>query len=230
MESLKVAVRAKYSVCMILVLVMGMGMMGRGAEASDGDPMEDFCVTDESKMGEEMSGYGYACKAISKVKGRDFKTGVLREAGNTTNPLGVAVALASAANVGALNTQGLSMVRVDYAKGGVVPPHVHPRASEVVYVIEGTVQAGFVDSSNRMYSETVRAGELFVIPRGLLHFLYNVGDGKALSVSSLNSQNPGASLAANALFGAHPALPDAVLQSSFQLSRAQVRRLKKVFG
>eukprot|EP00250_Pteridium_aquilinum_P027609 c35306_g1_i1 orf=25-699(-) len=220
--------RANCRVCMqVLVVMMGVGMMGRGGEASDGDPMQDFCVAEsESKM----NGSGYACKGVGKVKARDFKTTLLREAGNTTNPLGIAASLASAANVGGLNTQGLSFLRVDYAKGGVVPPHVHPRASEVVFVVEGTLQAGFFDTSNTLFSETLKAGELFVIPRGLLHFIRNVGDGKAFSVSSFNSQNPGTSLVANALFGSQPPVPDPVLQSSFQLSLKEVRRLKKVFG
>lgn len=210
----------------VLALYVEVSMFMATCMASDADPLQDFCVTDPHTM----FGNGFACKSAAKVKASDFKSGVLREAGNTSNPLGIALTLASAANVGGLNTQGLSFARIDYAKGGLVPPHVHPRASEILFVVEGTLTVGFVDTTNTLFTETLQRGDLFVFPRGLVHFIYNAAPHTAFTLSSLNSQNPGASLVANALFGAHPPISDTVLEMAFQLSKAQVQHLKKVFG
>ncbi len=44
----------------------------------------------------------------------------------------------------ALNTLGISHVRLDFGPGGVIPPHTHPLASETLYVLEGTIYTGFV--------------------------------------------------------------------------------------
>jgi quercetin dioxygenase-like cupin family protein len=71
------------------------------------------------------------------------------------------------------------MARTDYAPwGGVSPPHVHPRATEILFVAEGTLEVGFVTAGaggGRLFSRTVNRGEVFVFPRGLLHFQRSVG-------------------------------------------------------
>lgn len=196
--------------------------------AADPDPLQDFCVTDPTHSTTQN---GFPCKPPSHVSSADFKSSALVSPGNTSsNPFGIALTLASASSFGALNTQGLSFARIDYAKCGVVPPHVHPRASEILFVLDGTLSVGFVDTANKLYKETLCAGELFVFPRGLLHFIYNVGAGRAVTLSGFNSQNPGTSLVANALFGAEPPVSDEVLEKAFQLSEKEVKSLKKVFG
>ncbi|XWS51051.1 hypothetical protein CRYUN_Cryun12cG0143000 [Craigia yunnanensis] len=51
-----------------------------------------------------------------------------------------------------LNTLGIAMNRVDFGPGGLNPPHLHPRASEIGVVIEGKLLVGFVTSNNVFYS------------------------------------------------------------------------------
>lgn len=200
-----------------------------GAMAADPDPLQDYCVADMAAMNSIFIN-GLPCKSADLVTALDFKSTILKSPGNTTNPSGVAVTVASAMVFGGLNTQGLSFTRVDYAPGGLLPPHIHPRASELLYVAQGTLTAGFVDTNNTLFTETLEVGELFVIPRGLVHFVMNAGDTPALTFGGLNSQNPGASLLAPAMFGSKPPFPDVVLQKTFQLSQDEIDRLRASFG
>ncbi|GLT66521.1 hypothetical protein SLA2020_388810 [Shorea laevis] len=77
-----------------------------------------------------------------------------------------------------LNTLGVSLIRADLAIGGVIPPHTHPRATEAVLVASGHILVGLVTTGNVYYSKVLTAGQLFIIPRGLVHFQRNVGPGK----------------------------------------------------
>lgn len=194
---------------------------------ADPDPLSDFCVADNSNT--NLFFNGIPCKNPASVTSADFGTSVLGTAGNVSNALGIGLGVASAAStVPGLNTQSLTVIRIDYAKGGLVPPHVHPRASEIVFVSKGSVYVGFVDTSGNLFSTTLSAGDIFVFPRGLVHFQYaNV---PSLSFSSLNSQSPGLSLVASALFGCTPSIHDIVLEKTFSLSRQEVEAFKKAFG
>ncbi|KAK1280134.1 putative germin-like protein 2-1 [Acorus gramineus] len=39
------------------------------------------------------------------------------------------------------------MARMDYAPYRITPPHTHPRATEILTVLEGTLYVGFVTSN-----------------------------------------------------------------------------------
>uniref|UniRef100_A0A2N9G7G0 Germin-like protein n=1 Tax=Fagus sylvatica TaxID=28930 RepID=A0A2N9G7G0_FAGSY len=58
--------------------------------------------------------------------------------------------------------------RVDYAPGGINPPHSHPRATESGVVIQGQLLVGFVTTQNVFYSKVLSVGEMF----GFLRDLY----------------------------------------------------------
>ncbi|KAF2316345.1 hypothetical protein GH714_041686 [Hevea brasiliensis] len=69
-------------------------------------------------------------------------------ASETSKQLGARTNLLTVDSIPGLNTNGLSIVRIDYeANGGLNPPHHHPRASEILTVLEGTLYAGFITSS-----------------------------------------------------------------------------------
>ncbi|XP_057843675.2 germin-like protein subfamily 2 member 1 [Cryptomeria japonica] len=195
------------------------------SSASDPSPLQDLCVANPSKPS-GLAINGVPCKDPAKTVARDFKSSLLAKAGNTSNSLGSALTIATASSFPGLNTQGLSFARIDYSKGGIVQPHFHPRASEVLYVMKGTLVAGFMDTQNRLFEETVKEGELFVFPQGMVHFIQNLGDGPAVSLSSLNSQNPGAVLLAKTLFASKPTVPDTVLAKAFKISLHEVHSIQ----
>lgn len=61
---------------------------------------------------------------------------------------------ANVVQIPGLNTLGISLARVDNAPYGLNPPHIHPRATEILTVLEGTLYVGFVTSNpnNRLIS------------------------------------------------------------------------------
>lgn len=195
--------------------------------AADPDPLQDFCVADN---GNEMFINGVPCINPAQANAQHFKTSALAAPGNTNNRLYSSVTAINTTNLAGVNTQGLIMARSDFAKGGVVPPHNHPRASELLFVMYGTLNVGFVDTNNTLFAETLNAGDVFVFPRGLVHFLQNVGNTPASTLSALNSQNPGASLLSSVLFTSNPPIPDMVLEKAFNIDGDLVQEIRKNLG
>uniref|UniRef100_A0A2N9H7P3 Cupin type-1 domain-containing protein n=1 Tax=Fagus sylvatica TaxID=28930 RepID=A0A2N9H7P3_FAGSY len=135
------------------------------------------------------------------------------------------------ATIPGLNTLGLIVARVDFAPNGQTPPHIHPRASETIVVLEGALYVGFVTSNpdNRLFTKVLNKGDVFVFPIGLIHFAFNVGKTNAVVIASLSSQNPGIVIIANTIFGSNPPINPDVLTNAFQLEKNVVEHLQKIF-
>jgi quercetin dioxygenase-like cupin family protein len=123
------------------------------------------------------------------------------------------------------NTLGQSHARVDVAPGGMFPPHNHLRASETAMVLEGAVYFGFLMSypENKLFAKVLRKGDVFAVPQGLVHFLYNNGTEPAALYTTLSSQNPGLVLIGDALFGS--GLPSDLLAKTFLTDTETVDRI-----
>ncbi|KNA10858.1 hypothetical protein SOVF_140300 [Spinacia oleracea] len=184
----------------------------------------DFCVADFNYPGGPA---GYACRNPANLTADDFVYSGLGVAGNTSNIFNASAFLAVDITFPALNGLGLSMARLDFGVGGVIPIHAH-RVSEVILVIEGTIIAGFIGSDNTPYYKTLNKGDIMIFPQSLLHFQVNVGDSPALAFVSLNSASPGFQTTSFAL-GAND-LPTDIIQKITLLDAAQIRQLKTVFG
>ncbi|CAL9031778.1 unnamed protein product, partial [Prunus brigantina] len=116
--------------------------------------------------------------------------------------------------IAGLNTLGISLARIDFAPNGLNPPHTHPRGTEFLIVLEGTLYVGFVTSNgdnNRLFTKL------------------NVGHVNALAVAGLSSQNPGVITIANAVFGSNPPINPDVLAKAFQIDDKEVEYLQKQF-
>ncbi|KAB2058794.1 hypothetical protein ES319_A11G258100v1 [Gossypium barbadense] len=127
---------------------------------------------------------------------------------------------------------GISLVQIDYAPyGGLNPPHTHPRTTEILVVLEGTLYVGFVTSNtdNRLITKVLNPGDVFVFPVGLIHFQFNIGNTKAVAFAGLSSQNPGVITIANAVFGSNPPINPDVLTKAFQLDKNIVTYLQSKF-
>lgn len=198
-----------------------------GLVKPDPQPLQDYCIADTSSP---HSFYfdGPPCMNPNLASPSHFATSALSRPGNTSaNKFGFSVILTNNQNLPGHRTQGLSMARIDIAPNGLVPPHSHPRASEVTTCIKGDILVGFVDTSNKMYTQRLRAGESFVFPKGLIHFLYNVDQmSPALAVSGLSSESPGAQIASIATFTSNPAMPDVVLEKAFKIDGQEVARIR----
>ncbi|KAJ4814819.1 RmlC-like cupins superfamily protein [Rhynchospora pubera] len=209
----------------------------------DPSPLEDICVADKNSQ---------ACKNPNQVTADDFYFPGFDKCGNTSNKLGSAVNLVNVEKLPGLNTLGISMARIDYAPSstavggalappappldpplyapyGLNPPHIHPRASEILVVLEGSLYVGFVTTDNKLFTKVLNKGDSFVFPIGMVHFQYNYGTTNAVAFAGLSSQNPGTIRVANALFGSKPPISDDVLTKTFMVDKKTVNYIQTQF-
>lgn len=174
---------------------------------------------------------GFACKDPKIVTSSDFSFTGLHMPGNTSNTVGSRVTPVTVSQMPGLNTLGISMARIDFAPWGINPPHTHPRATEVLTVIEGTLEVGFVTSNpnNNLISKVLQKGDVFVFPINLIHFQRNVGKSNAVAIVALSSQNPGVITISNAVFGSNPAIANDLLAKSFQTDTNTIDRMQSKF-
>ncbi|ESQ27929.1 hypothetical protein EUTSA_v10019138mg [Eutrema salsugineum] len=187
--------------------------------------VQDFCVANLKKA---ETPAGYPCIRPIHVKAKDFVFSGLGTPGNTTNIINAAVTAGFVAQFPGLNGLGLSTARLDLAPKGVIPMHTHPAASEVLFVLEGSITAGFVSSANSVYVQTLKPGQVMVFPQGLLHFQINAGKSAAAAVVTFNSANPGLQILDFALFANN--LPTDLVVGTTFLDPATVKKLKGVLG
>ncbi|XP_024540815.1 rhicadhesin receptor-like [Selaginella moellendorffii] len=212
----------------ILAFLLAMTIAPTPILAADEDMLQDVCVADNTSA--TINGVG--CKPFAAVVAEDFKSGVLKNPGNTDNKLGAIVTAANVGNFSGLNTLGVSFARLDYAPGGVNPPHVHPRGTELLFLVEGKLYVGFVTTApqNKLFAQTIYPGELFVFPRGLIHFQINIDKEPAVAVAGFNSQNPGVSQVAKAVFDSDPPILDDVIERAFQIDAHLLQKLRELIG
>ncbi|KAL4627866.1 hypothetical protein ACB092_05G196600 [Castanea dentata] len=198
------------------------------AFASDPSPVQDFCIADPASSGRVN---GFACLDPKLAQADHFFLSGVDKAGNTSNPLGSSVTPVTVAQIPGLNTLGIALARLDYAPWGLIPLHFDPRATEVLTVLEGSLYVGFVTSNpnNQFISKVLQKGDVFVFPVGLIHFQQNEGQGKAISISALSSQNPGIITVANAVFGSKPSIADDILFKAFQVDKSLIDYLQAKF-
>ncbi|KAF5771796.1 putative germin, rmlC-like cupin domain superfamily, rmlC-like jelly roll [Helianthus annuus] len=155
---------------------------------------------------------GVVCKDAKLVKADDFLFRGLHVMGNTSNDVGSNVTAVTVAE-------------------GINPPHTHPRATEVLTVIEGSLLVGFVTSNpdNRLFTKMLEKGDVFVFPQGLIHFQKNLGYGHALAIAGLSNQNPGVITIANVVFGSNPDIAEDILAKAFQIDINVVRQIQSKF-
>ncbi|KAL5552388.1 hypothetical protein UlMin_002564 [Ulmus minor] len=203
------------------------------ASAYDPSPLQDFCVA-TNDPNNALFVNGKFCKDPKLATAEDFFTSGLNIPGNTNNKVGSNVTTVNVDKIPGLNTLGISLVRIDYAPYGLNPPHTHPRGTEILVVVEGTLYVGFVtsnqqDGSNKLFTKVLNKGDVFVFPIGLIHFQFNTGHTPAVAFAGLSSQNAGVITIANAVFGSTPPINADVLTKAFQVDKNLINYLQKQF-
>lgn len=200
-----------------------------GLTKCDPEPLYDYCVA-ETKNHPYFFLNSVPCINPDHTLVSHFYTSALSEPGSM-NQFDFNVTLTNINNLPGLNTLGLTMARTDIAVNGLVPPHSHPRASEVTILLEGSLLVGFIDTSNHLYTQRLQPGDSFVFPKGLIHFLYNTNiSTPALTVSGLSSQNPGAQVSSLSVFASKAPIPDDVLRKGFKMNGQDVARIRRNLG
>ncbi|XP_024960043.1 putative germin-like protein 2-1 [Cynara cardunculus var. scolymus] len=212
------------------ILLAAFSLSILGVFSFEPAPMQDFCVADPTNL-VAVRVNGMACKNPMFVQADDFYYSGLHINGDTRNSYGYRVTPVTVYQIPGLNTLGLSMIRIDYAIWGANPPHTHPRATEILTVLEGTLQVGFItsDPQNRLITKVLQRGDVFVFPVGLVHFQRNLGHSNATAIAALSSQNPGVISITNTIFGSNPPIATEILAQAFRVDNKTVNRLRRKF-
>ncbi|KAK2364877.1 rhicadhesin receptor [Trifolium repens] len=168
---------------------------------SDPDNLQDICVAD---LASAIIVNGFPCKPATTVTAADFSSKILATPGATTN-----------------TTFGSSVTAAQCSK--------NPRTKHTWCVIS-QLDVGFITTANVLISKTIVKGEIFVFPKGLVHFQKNSGYGPASVISAFNSQLQGTVNIALTLFAATPPVADQVLAQTFKASIQEIQRTKASFA
>ncbi|KAE9446754.1 hypothetical protein C3L33_21355, partial [Rhododendron williamsianum] len=209
----------------VVAIIMVFIAVISNSVSADLDMLQDVCVAD---LNNAVKMNGFACKA--NFSPSDFFSSRLAMPMPTNNMLGSTVTPANVMQIPGLNTLGVSMARIDFAPGGLNPPHTHPRATEIIFVLYGELDVGFITTANVLVSMTIKQGDVFTFPKGLVHFQMNNGKGPAAAIAAFDSQNPGVQAIAATLFAAMPPVSDSVLSKAFQISYQEVDEIKAKLG
>ncbi|GKV39741.1 hypothetical protein SLEP1_g47467 [Rubroshorea leprosula] len=104
----------------------------------------------------------------------------------------------------ALNDQSVSFAILQNPARLVNATHTHPRAAELLFLIYGVLDIGFIDTTNKPYTQRLQAGDIFVFRKGLCQRRNRV------------SSN----------FGVPHRIDDAILAKSFKADAATIQKLK----
>lgn len=145
-----------FTKCFFLLISLFVIGISRIANASDPDILSDFILLENQTS---------ACGDFFTYTGM---RGIVHKAPKTFT-----VTKASLAEFPALNGQSVSLAMLQFPPGAVNPPHTHPRASELLFLVKGVLEVGFIDTKNVLYKQKLRAGDMFIFLKGLVHYQYN---------------------------------------------------------
>ncbi|KAF5447479.1 hypothetical protein F2P56_033033 [Juglans regia] len=135
------------------------------------------------------------------------------------------VTKASMAEFPALNGQSVSFAILKYPAGGLNPPHTHPRSAELLFLVEGSLEVGFIDTTNKLYNQTLQVGDMFIFPKGLVHFQYNADvNATATAISAFGSANAGTVSIPTNVFTT--GIDDTILAKAFKTDVATIQNIK----
>ncbi|RWR74049.1 putative germin-like protein 9-2 [Cinnamomum micranthum f. kanehirae] len=162
---------------------------------------------------------------VSTVDGNFFTFTGLRALIVAPDPTKLTVTKVSMAEFPALNGQSVSYAVLQYPAGTVNPPHTHPRSAEFLFLIDGTLEVGIVDTTNKLYTQTLQSGDLFVFPKGLVHYQYNTdSENLAVALSAFGSANAGTVSVPSSVFTT--GIDDDILAKSFKTDVATIQKIK----
>ncbi|PKA63023.1 Germin-like protein 9-1 [Apostasia shenzhenica] len=191
------------------VLLVAFAFAFTAAHAADPDITSDFIVP----------------SGVSSVDANFFTfKGFRQSLSGSPSSAPLKVTKASEAEFPALAGQSVSYAFLEFGPGAINPPHTHPRSAELLMVIQGALSVGLVDSSGKLFTQQLEAGDVFVFPKGLVHFQVNK-DAKnlAIAVSAFGSANPGTVSLPKAIFGS--GIDGEVLAASFKTDAATASKL-----
>ncbi|KAF2203907.1 RmlC-like cupin [Delitschia confertaspora ATCC 74209] len=151
----------------------------------------------------------------------DLKKLVVFDFNGATPATGAKGGATKAANIESfpiLTDLGISTTLAFLEPCGMNTPHIHPRATEFLTVVEGIVDFGYIlenglvkAGENAEISGRLEKYQGTVFPMGSVHYQVNPTCNKAVFVATLNSEDPGTSQIAQNFFGLNSDVVNATL-------------------
>ncbi|KAJ4366503.1 hypothetical protein N0V95_000169 [Ascochyta clinopodiicola] len=153
------------------------------------------------------------------LTGEDLKKLTVFSFNNGTNSTGGVTKAANIDTFPILTGLGISTTLGFLSPCGINTPHVHPRATEFLTLVEGSnLKFGYVLENNfvKAGQNPEIAGSLnkfegTVFPQGSIHFQFNDNCKAATFVAALNSEDPGTSQIAQNFFALNSGVVNATL-------------------
>ncbi|PHT35036.1 putative germin-like protein 9-2 [Capsicum baccatum] len=201
---------SKTSSCIVLLaLVISSLVAFQIALAGDSDILTDFVIPVE----------------VPSVDASYFTFSGLRGLIGAPPPEKFKATKASMAEFPALNGQSVSYAILQYPSGSVNPVHTHPRSAELLLLMSGTLEVGFIDTTNKIFTQTLQTGDVFVFPKGLVHYQYNAdATNCAWAISAFGSANAGTVSIPNSVF--NTSIPNNILAKSFKTDIMTIQKIK----
>jgi hypothetical protein len=157
---------------------------------------------------------------------------------NTPPPVGAKGGVAVSANIETfpiLTDLGISTTVGFLGPCGINTPHVHPRATEFLTLVEGdNLQFGYVlenglvkPGDNPEIAGSLRKFEGTVFPQGSIHFQFNNNCDNATFVAALNSEDPGTSQIAQNFFALNADVVRATLGFPNTIDASNIEEFRK---
>ncbi|KAK8564066.1 hypothetical protein V6N13_005723 [Hibiscus sabdariffa] len=201
---------SKISTLKIISLLLSSFAIVQIVLAGDPDILTDFLVPENQNT----------------LDGNFFTYTGMRVVVNETGfPANFTVLKASMVEFPALNGQSVSYALLQYPASSVNPPHTHPRAAELLFLVDGNLEVGFVDTTNKLFTQSLQTGDMFIFPKGLVHYQYNADpNSPAIAISAFGSANAGTVSIPKTLFATN--IDDTVLAKSFKTDVSTIQALK----
>lgn len=131
---------------------------------------------------------------------------------------------------------GIGMTLLFLEPCGINTPHIHPRATEFLLLVEGSglrfgsfLENGLVSlGQNQEVAGTLDRYQATAFPSGSLHYQFNNGCQKAVLVAGFNSDDPGTSSAAQGFFSLNPEVVNATLGPAVSFAGGRPEELPKL--
>ncbi|PAN10994.1 hypothetical protein PAHAL_2G132300 [Panicum hallii] len=198
------------SVGSLVLVLLALSAAPLAVVAGDPDILTDYIVPLSANPG--------------NITGQFFAYTGLRAALAAPAPGNFTATKASMAEFPALNGQSVSYAALSFPPGSVNPTHTHPRASELLLVVDGALSVGFVDTAGKLFTQDLATGDMFVFPKGTVHWQCNKGTQPARALSAFGSAAAGLVSVPVTVFGT--GIDDTVLAKSFKTDVATVQKLK----
>ncbi|ONI21190.1 hypothetical protein PRUPE_2G051900 [Prunus persica] len=200
---------------LLIIFVLALATYKR-VLASDPDILSSYIVPENNKVDANFSTYTGFWDIFDDVPG-------------TLN-----ITKAALAEFPALDGQNVSYAMLKYPanedssdwKEFNLHPHTHPHAAELLFLV-GSLEVGFMDTKNVLYTQKLKVEDLFVFPKGLVHCQYNsFANLPTHADSAFGSANAGTVSVLIYMFVFGTGIDNAILVKSFKTDVGTVKKLK----